>query len=162
MNQQYSERFLLTKTYAPHAILCTYAGLKTCTVEKVLKYDMRCLEAKTKELQLVKKLDLLFAIKSDTLETVKAGIRIDKDVKARNLRTPEKIKDRPDVLRKEQLSRGKNRDVRIVVRSGHVLRGVLVDHSRYNLVLSINGVLVLVYKHGVLEYSVTPTPTETT
>ena len=156
MKKQDSERFLLTKTFRRHVMLCTYTGLKTVSVKEVLKYDPRCLDAKTKVLRLLKKIDVMFAIKADTLEQVKDGIRIEKDVKARNLRTAEKRKDRPVVLRKEPISRGKNREVRIVMRSGHVLRGVQVDHYRYNLVLSINGALVLVYKHGVLAYGATP------
>ena len=157
MNKQYTERFLLTKTYTPHATLCTYEGkLKTCSVQKVLKYHLQYLDAKTKERQQFKKLDVMFAINADTLEQVKAGIRIDKAVKAQNLRTPEKVKDRLVVLTKENLHAGKNRDVRIVMRSGHVLRGRLIEYSQYTLVLDIVGMVVLVYKHGVLEYSVTP------
>ena len=160
--QEYSERFLLSKALGPHVLICTYAGLRTVEVEQIRKYDLQCLDAKTNERFEPPKTAVMFAIKADTLNTVKSGITIDKDVKARNLRTAEKIKDRPVVLRKEQLSRGRNRDVRIVMRSGHVLRGVQVDDSRYNIVLSINGALVLVYRHGVLEYSVTPHPTEPT
>ena len=158
---QYSERNLLTKTFIP-AILCTYAGLKTCQVKKVEKYDIQYQDAKTNERSSLQKTDMMFAMKADTLPTVKAGITIEKDVKARNLRTAVKRKDRPKILTKEKLTRGLNRDVRLAMRSGHVLRGVLMNSSRYNLVLSIRGALVLVYQHGVLEYSVTPKPTETT
>ena len=159
---EYSERFLLSKAFGPHVLICTYTGIRTVEVEKIRKYDLQCLDAKTNERFEPPKTAVMFAIKADTLNTVKAGIRIDKDVKARNLRTAVKRKDRPKVLTKETLDRGLNRDVRLVMRSGHVLRGVLSDHSRYNLVLNINGAVVLVYQHGVLEYSVTPLPTETT
>lgn len=160
--QEYSERFLLSKALGPDVLICTYTGLRTVDVEQIRKYDLQCLDAKTNERFELPKTDVMFAIKADTLNTVKSGITIDKDVKARNLRTAVKRKDRPKVLTKEILDRGLNRDVRIVMLSGHVLRGVLVHHSLYNIVLNIHGAVVLVYRHGVLEDSVTPHPTETT
>lgn len=150
-----TEKTLLTKTFRPQVILYTYAGGKTGSVEKLQKYDL-VLRLETDVETTVRKIDVMFAIKADTLQTVKAGITMNKQVKAENLRTAEKIKDRPVVLKKENLADGHQRDVRLVMRSGHVLRGRLIETLRYNLVLDIEGALVLVYRHGVLEYSVTP------
>ena len=105
--------------------------------------------------RLLNNTDVLFASNAESFEAVKKGITFDNDVKKRNLRTAIKPKDRPKVLKKHNLDDGLNRDVRIVMRSGHVLRGVMLIHSRYNLVLKINQALVLVYRHGVLEFAIT-------
>ena len=152
----FGEKSLLTNAFAPKAIIYTYTGGQHVTVKNVLRFDIACQEVSNKHPRKLRKIDVLFAIKDDTLRTVKDGIRIDTDVQARNLRTPEKRADRPTVLTPENLTRGLNRDVRLVMRSGHVLRGWLLRVSRYNIVLNIGGALVLVYRHGVLQYSVIP------
>lgn len=150
------ERDLLTKTFAPSVTLITYKGVQPVSVRQVSRYDLVCENPENNAEELLKKIDVMFAIKTDTLNTVKVGITLNKDVKARNLRTPEKRKDRSVVLTQKDLDRGQNRDVRIVMRSGHVLRGVLRSYSPYNLVIEIAGAAVLVYRHGLLQYSVTP------
>lgn len=152
----FAEKPILTTAFAPDALIYTYAGGQRVEGIKVLRYDLICRDTKTKVHRKLRKIDVLFAIKADTLSTVKEGITFDKDVKARNLRTPEKRADRPNVLTTEKLNLGLNREVRIGMRSGHVLRGWMLRYSRYNIVLNINGALVLVYRHGVLEYAVTP------
>ena len=149
------EKALLTNAFQP-ALIYTYHGGQHVEVKNIETYALNSQSVKTQKPQRMKKNDVLFAIKADTLATVKAGITLDKDVKARNLRTPRYPKDRPVVLTQENLAHGHNRNVRIVMRSGHVLRGYLLQYSRYNLVLNIGGALVLVYRHGVLEYSVRP------
>ena len=150
------EKALLTTAFQPEALIYTYDGGQHVAVKNIETYAMNCQSVKNQQPQRIKKRDVLFAIKADTLSTVKAGITLEKDVKARNLRTARYPKDRPVVLTTDDLARGHKRNVRIVMRSGHVLRGYLLRYSRYNLVLNINGALVLVYRHGVLEYSVRP------
>ena len=158
-DDEFSEKALLTHTFSPEALIYTYTGGQRLAVKTVLRFAILGRNRK-KHKQQIKKIDTLFAIKSDTLENVKKGVTLDKTVKAQNLRTPEKRADRPTVLTKENLELGQNRAVRIVMRSGHVLRGDLLQVSRYNLVLNINAARVLVYQHGVLEYSVTPQHSE--
>ena len=150
------ERDLLTKTFTPDAMIVSYKGIHHVRVKSVRRYELSCKNLKNNADETFSKIDVMFVIKSDTLNTVKVGITLDKDVKARNLRTSEARKDRPVVLTKADIDRGRNREVRIVMRSGHVLRGVLRAYSPYNLVIEIAGTSVLVYRHGLLQYSVTP------
>jgi len=151
-----AENRLLTDTFSPVALVYTYQGGQRVRVKKVRKYDVLCRDVKAKEDRILRKIDMMFVINAETLDRVKQGITLDSSVKARNLRTPEKIADRPAVLTVDSLNRGCDRDVRVVMRSGHVLRGQLIEYSRYTMVLNIGGARVLVYRHGVLEYSVTP------
>lgn len=148
------EKALLTTAFQPEALIYTYHGGQHVRVKNIETYAMNCQRVKNQQPQRIKKTDVLFAIKADTLSSVKAGITLDKQVQAQNLRTAEKPKDRPVVLTTDNLADGHKTDVRIVMRSGHVLRGYLLRYSRYNLVLNINGALVLVYRHGVLQYAV--------
>ena len=145
-----AEKPLLMTTFQPLALIYTYKGGQRLEVRDVKKYEIIA------NGRLLNKTDVLFAINAERLEAVKTGITFDNDVKKRNLRTAIKPKDRPNVLTKAKLDEARNRDVRIVMRSGHVLRGVMLIHSRYNLVLKINQALVLVYRHGVLEFAITP------
>ena len=92
--------------------------------QAVKKYDIL---ANAEELS---KRDVMFAIKAETLEAVKTGITFDPDIKKRNLRTAIQPKDRPKVLTKQNLAEALNKDVRIVMRSGHVLRRRLIRTSR--------------------------------
>ena len=150
------EKNLLREGFKPAALIFTYTQTKHVQVIDVEKYDLVCSDvAKDVVLQL-RKINVMFAIKADTLETVKNSIHIDTDVKKRNLRTAYKRDDRPVVLTNEKLHNGLNRNVRLVMRSGHILIGQLIRYSAFNLVLNIGGAMVLIYRHGVLEYSIRP------
>ena len=76
-------------------------------------------------------------------------------VKKRELRTGIKRHKRPVVVTNAKLKPALNREVRLVMRSGHILIRQLIRYSAFNIVLNISGV-VLVYQHGVLKYSVRP------
>ena len=96
------------------------------------------------------KTDVLFAFPASKLADVKSGIKIQKSIQAQELRTPERIKDRPLVVSDEQPRQDIGRRVRLLMRSGHVLRGALVFVSKFNLFLRITGKMVLVYRHSLL------------
>ena len=142
------EKSLLMTGLGSVVLIYTYKGGQRVIVEAVETYDILTNGG------VVSKRDVMFAIKADTLEAVKAGITFDASVKKRNLRTAIKPKDRPKVFRKQNLTEAANKTVRLVMRSGHVLRGRLVRNSHYNLVMEINQQTVLVYKHGVLEFKI--------
>lgn len=149
------EKNLLMTTFRPVALIYTYKGGKRCAVEAVKKYDILA------NGETLSKTDVMFAINAETLPAVKKGITFDTHVKKRNLRTAIKPKDRPKVFTKKNRTDALNTDVRILMRSGHVLRGKLIRNSRYNMVLKINGALVLVYNHGALEFKISPQTRET-
>ena len=150
------EKPLLMTGFKPAALIYTYTQPKHVQVIDVEKYDLVCSGVAEDVVSHLPKINVMFAIKADTLETVENSIYIEADVKKRNLRTAYKRNDRPTVLTNGKLHNGLNRNVRLVMRSGHVLTGQLIKYSAFNIVLNINGALVLVYRHGVLEYSIRP------
>ena len=145
-----SELYLLTQGFTPPVILYTHAGGKTIEVSHVHRYQIH-----PKTGAAIKKLDVMFAISKASLADVKSGITMDSSLKAQGLRTAEKIQDRVSAkIKDEQLDNGLQQSVRCVMLSGHVLRGRLVSVSRYILVLKIRNHLVVVYRHGLLEFSI--------
>lgn len=148
------EHKLLLSEFPQPVNLYTYTGGKIVPIKTVNKYDIHGLADER-----IKKTDVLFAFSQSTFEKIRPGIKIDKKVKAQELRTPQKRKDRPKVASGEELYTGLRKDVRIVMRSGHVLRGKQIGLTRYNIVLKINGKMVLVYRHGLLEYAIQETET---
>ena len=150
------EKPLLMTGFKPTALIYTYTHPKHVQVIEIEKYELVCSDVDKEVVLRLKKIDVMFAIKADTLETVQNSIHIDTDVKKRNLRTAYKRDDRPIVLTNEKLQNGLKREVRLVMRSGHILIGQLIRYSAFNLVLNIRGAMVLIYRHGVLEYSIRP------
>ena len=142
-----TERYLLEKAFESPVLLYTYDGGKRIDVKSVYKYAIH--STKSERFQ---KTDVLFAFPASKLDDVKSGIKIQKSIQAQELRTPERIKDRPLIVSDEQLRQDIGRRVRLLMRSGHVLRGALVFVSKFNLFLRIAGKMVLVYRHGLLEY----------
>ena len=142
-----TERSLLEKAFESPMLLYTYEGGKRIDVKSVYKYAIHGTKGERFE-----KTDVLFAFPTSKLADVKSDIKIQKSIQAQDLRTPKRIKDRPLVVSDEQLRQDTGRRVRLLMRSGHVLRGELVFVSKYNLFLRIAGKMVLVYRHGLLAY----------
>ena len=144
----FSEIHLLKKVLKPPVILYTPEGGKTVEVARVHRYGIQPKGSAT-----LKKTEVMFAISKASLAKVKSGITIDPSIKAQGNRTAEKVSDRPKI--KGQLdASADNKRVRCVMLTGHVLRGTLRALTRYNILLEIAGERVLVYRHGVLAFSV--------
>ena len=143
------EKYVLEKVFKPPIIFYTYEGGKVVTVKQLKAYDI--VTAEGEEIQ---KTDIMFALPASNFEDAKAGIRIDANIKAQNLRTAIKARERPVIVNTKQLRKGNDRNVRIVLRSGHILQGKQLTVAQYNLVMRVRGKVVLVYRHGILEYTI--------
>ena len=144
------EKYLFEKVFEQPIILYTYTGGKQVTVKQLKAYDI--VTAEGEEIQ---KTDILFALPVSKFEEAKAGIRIDANIKAKNLRTTVKARERPVIANTKQLRKGNDQNVKIVMRSGHILRGKQLTVGQYNLVMRIGGKVVLVYRHSILEWTIT-------
>lgn len=114
---------------------------------KVMRYDH-----KIDNQEATPKLNILFAFSLPKYEVIKEGIKFNESVGSQQLKPIQKISDRPFVVEEKAYKLGNGKDVRIVMRTGHVLSGKQTYYTKYNLVLQIHGMTVLVYKHGILEY----------
>ena len=144
----FNEIYLLTKALKPPVNLYTPDGSKTVRVAQVHRYAIH-----PKGGAAIKKTDVMFALSKASLAKVKSGITIDPTIKAQGNRTAEKIADRPKVD-EELMASADQKRVRCVMLTGHILRGTLRALTRYHIILSIAGESVLVYRHGLLAFSV--------
>ena len=102
----------------------------------------------------VSKINIVFAFPKAQLEAMKSGITIQKNVQAQGLRTPKERKDRDEVATDAELHKGDAKSVRLLMRSGHVLRGKQISVSPYTILLEISGESVLVYRHALMEHTI--------
>ena len=150
ISEQLNEKHLLQNQYTKPIVLVTYEG-NVLIEEKirVLRYDHIIDGAKA-----TSKLNVLFAFPFNEYEIIKAGITLNKKVEAQKLQPITKRSDRPKVVTKEEYDNGIGANVQVTMRSGHVLSGYQLHATRYNLIVKINEKIVLVYKHGILEYQI--------
>ena len=143
-----NEKDLLQTEFVKPIVIVTYDGNQLIKEKvKAHKYDL-----KVDEDTLISKIDVLFAFPFAHYQTIKSGIKLNKKVEAQNLKPILKPKDRPIVATKEEYQTGNGKSVKLTMRTGHVLSGQQVANTEYNLILNIADHLVLVYKHGILEY----------
>lgn len=143
-----TEKDLLQTQLEKPIILLTYTQPQQIQKSvKVRKYDLQ-----VDQKQIVKKIDVLFAFGFKHYQTIKAGIKLNNRVKAMHLNPIPKIKDRPHVVTPQEYQAGVGQQVKLTMRTGHILTGEQVKNTEYNLILNIEKQHVLVYKHGILEY----------
>ena len=135
----------IASAFASPMLLYTYDGSKRIVVKSVYKYAIQG--------EHFEKTDVLFASPASKLDDVKSDIKIQKSVREQDLWTPKRIEDRPLVVSDEQLCQDTSRRDRLLMRSGHVLRGEFVFVSKHTLFLRIAGKMFLVYRHGLLPYA---------
>ena len=145
-----TEKYNLEEGFTKPVCLWTYDGAILVEKEmKVLQYDLRINDGR-----ILKKLEVLFAFSCEEYDDIKEGIRINEKIEAQQHKLIERRKDRPAVVSSERVYiRGTGKAVRITLRTGHVLSGHQVYATKYTIILRINDKIVLVYKHGILEYA---------
>ena len=114
-------------------------------------YELTGIDKSGEQLPPLKKLNILFAYPVKTVSDVEP-IRIDDQVEKQKL----------EPIQKDGLQvKGTHLDsaiaekitVRILTRRGHVLEGTIEHFDKYEIHLQINGQTVIVYRHGIYEFS---------
>ena len=144
-----TEKYLLETAFEKPIVLWTYDGGVLVNKDiSVLTYDLR-IDGK----RILKKLEVMFAFPLEKYQDIKVGIRINEKIAAEQHKPIEDVEDRPVIAPSEYRS-GTGGNVKITLRTGHILNGYQIYHTRYNIILRVNSKVVLVYKHGVLEYDI--------
>ncbi len=145
-----TEKYLLEEAFSKPIVLWTYKG--GVPIKKkidVFQYDLRIDRSR-----ILKKLEVLFAFPYEKYADIKQGVVLNKKIEAQRLKPIVKTKDRPVVLEHSEYVRGTGRNVRITLRTGHILTGEQVYATKFNIILSILDITVLVYKHGIHAYQI--------
>ena len=145
-----TEKDLLETEYTKPITLMTYTEAQQILDKvRVRKYDLVFDKAKA-----IPKLEILFAFQHKDYHDINSGISLNHKVEAEDNKPIQNIADRPVVATDEEYEGMIDKDVHITMRSGHVLTGILLSATKYNLVLSIADKKVLVYKHAILQYEI--------
>ena len=142
-----NEKHLLQKEFTKPTVLVTYEGNVVITEKvKVRTYDM-LVDGKQ-----VLKLQVLFAFPLEKFEGIKDGILLKENIAKQKLKSIQKPKDRPIVATNKEYKAGTAKQVKLTMRTGHVLSGIQRAATKYEIIVNIKEQPVLIYKHGILEY----------
>lgn len=144
----FTEKNLLENHFEKPILLVTYKG-NVLVKQKidVYNYDHKIDKQKT-----TPKLQVLFAFQFTDFEAISIGIKLNQKIEDQKLKPIKKRSQRPLVATQKEYNNGTDQNVKITMRTGHVLSGYQLQATEHNLVLRISDKHVLVYKHGILEY----------
>ncbi len=152
---------LLSQHFAQPVRFVTYTGIRDMSKIRTHDYIIWAIDTNRERVQLAK-LDVLFAFPKEKMPDLKPYIKIRKALKAENLQPIKTVADRyhvDDELLKQAEANKSN--VNIVTRSGHVLQGLVHHFDKYVLYMRIGGQLVIVYRHGLLDFTIETQSDET-
>ena len=145
---------ILNQHFAQPVRFATYTGLKDLSVVKTKPYTVWGNDANG-ELIKMSKLHILFAFPKEKMPDLKPYVKIRAPLKAENLQPVETVAERfhvDDELLKQ--ARDNKSDVDIVTRAGYVLSGWIQQFDKYVLYMRIGEKMVIVYRHGLFEFTV--------
>ena len=146
---------ILRKHFAQPVRFITYGGIKDLSLTRTKPYTIWGKDATNGERVKMAKLCILFAFPKEEMPNLKPHVKIRGPVKAQNLQPIKTVAERFHV-KDELLEQAKANEsaVTIVTRTGHVLNGRLQHFEKYVLYMQIGEKMVIVYRHGLHEFTV--------
>lgn len=145
---------LLSQYFAQPVRFITYTGIKDLSEIKAKPYTLWGTDTNGEEVKMAK-LHVLFAFPKEKMPDLKPYVKVRKPLKAQNLQPIENPDDRfhldDEVLKQ---ARENKSNVNIVTRAGYVLNGWLQHFDEYVLYMRIGEKVVVVYRHGLFEFTV--------
>ena len=131
----------------------TYSGIYDLSAVKTMRHQVSGHDRKTRETMALQKQHILFAFSAENMGAVKPYIKKRPAVRSLNLQplTPDEVgihvnnEILVEVFQKKLM-------VKLITRTGHVLRGYLQHFDPYALYMRIGKEVVVVYWHGLLEF----------
>ena len=146
---------LLSQYFAQPVRFITYTGIKDLSEIKAKPYTLWGTDANGTEVKMAK-LQVLFAFPKEKMPDLKPYVKVRQPLKAQNLKPIENPEDRfhldDEVLKQ---ARENKSNVNIVTRAGYVLNGWLQHFDEYILYMRIGEKVVVVYRHGLFEFTIT-------
>lgn len=144
---------LLHHTFAQPIRFVTYSGIYDLSAVKTMKYQVSGREKRTGDGVTLEKFHIVFAFSTENMDFVKPYIKKRRALRLQNLQP---ISSREEIVHvdNEILSETRQRRslVTLVTRPGYVLRGYIQSFDRDVLYMRIGRKVVIVYRHGVLEF----------
>ena len=145
---------LLSKSFAQPVRFITYTGIKDLSNVKTKPYTLAGVDPDRERIQMAK-LHILFAFPKEKMPVLKPYVKVRKSVKVQNLEPIEKPEDRFHVADELLTEVQENAaTVNVVTRAGYVLAGYIQHFDKYVLYMSIGEETVIVYRHGLYDFTV--------
>ena len=152
-----TEKYLLTKAFTADGDtvrFITYDGFRDVKIKKIhpYRYD---LDDDSK----IDKIQILLAFPKSRMAALKKHIKRRAEIANQKLQAIRKRSERPQIDTSAEV--GDN--IETILRDGLVVRGIVIWNSLYTIVLRVGGTkeeggkVVLVYKHGIHEFSLIKT-----
>ena len=152
-----TEKYLLTQAFIADddtVRFVTYDGLKDVKIKKIHPYSYDLDDASQ-----IDKIEILLAFPKSRMEHLKNHIKRRTDIAEYKLKAILKRSERPQI----DTAAAVGDTIEVILRDGLSFTGIVIWNSRYNIVLRIGGTkeeggkVVLLYKHGIHEFSVIKT-----
>ena len=145
---------LLSEYFAQPVRFITYTGIQDLSKVITKPYILRGVDANGKKVQIAK-LQILFAFPKEKMPDLKPHVKVRAPLKAQNLQPVRDPNERFQIEGKllQQAQKDKS-NVTLVTRTGHVLNGWIQYFDKYVLYMRIGEKVVVVYRHGVFEFTV--------
>ncbi len=145
---------MFSQHFASPVRLVTYDGIRDVSIKRTHKYSMIVVDQSGKE-EMLSKLNIIFAFPKEKMPAVKEHIKIRTSVKTQKLAPIHPRSERYSVPKKVlQRAVAEKLPVTIVTRTGHVLKGWIQYFDKYVLYSRIGKKMVIVYRHGLLDFSI--------
>lgn len=152
-----TEKYLLTKAFIADDDIVrfvTYDGFKDVKIKKIHPYSYDLDDDSQ-----IDKIQILLAFPKSRMEHLKSHIKRRTDIAEYKLTAILKRSERPQIDTAAEVGD----TLEIILRDGLAFTGIVIWNSRYNVVLRVGGrkeeggKVVLLYKHGIHEFSIIKT-----
>ena len=127
-------------------VLVTYEGIKKVNITEIEKYEIQTSTGS------FHKVDILFSLMPESAENLGNALRMNKEVKAKELRTDKDPQKRPKIIGRRPMRKLVQKNIKVTLRNGHILYGIPIEYNEYNFTMNVNNQMVLVYRHAVYQF----------
>ena len=152
MNHDWNADLLLTQHFdTPIRFYLHKRGIDLANIKTDTHNNLRGIDTEGKR-HLIHKDDILFAFPVDKMPYVKPHIqRWNADVRARRLKQGN-TKGNPFCVDDSKLTAVMNKNIVLITRGGHVIRGELQAFDKFHLFMRVGSKVVLVYRQGLFAF----------
>lgn len=156
INLKSLEATTLLQNFAYPIVLVTFKGEKEIRELKYAAYDIHTSE------EIIPKNKILLAYMKIDQKAITEQIMIENTIKKKRLQTRIPIQERPTLSIEDTLKATHNSPVTVTMMNGLRIEGKLTQYDKYNLVVNIKDMPVLLYRHAIYQFQdITQIPTYT-
>ncbi len=146
--RQFLETDTLLNKFQGQIVLITYDGIKQLKITKIEKYKIHSADDS------LHKADIVFCLTPEAANNLGDALRVNKKLEAEKLRTDKNPQKRPKIIGKRPMRKLAQKNVKVTLRNGYILYGIVIEYNDYNFTMNVNNQMVLVYRHAVYQFEI--------